>query len=168
MNKINIINPFKKTKHKHKKCIKSAVINAQKICGSSGLRLTPLRQRVLELVWGGHEPIGAYDILDKLKTEHQSSAPPTVYRALDFLKKQGLIHKIESFNAYIGCSEPSVMHKGQFLICHKCNNVAELNDADISNILKEKADSFGFTIENETIEIKGFCKTCYKNKEKNK
>ncbi|NIN34158.1 MAG: transcriptional repressor, partial [Gammaproteobacteria bacterium] len=70
------------------------------------VRLTPLRRRVLQLVWRSHEPVKAYDLLQILQSEKKGAAPPTIYRALDFLQEQGFVHKLESLNAYIGCSGP--------------------------------------------------------------
>ena len=92
--------------HDHRRCVADALDKAEALCSDRGARLTKLRCRVLELVWNSHAPIGAYDVLRRLSQEHQSAAPPTVYRALDFLLEQGLIHRIESLNAYIGCPVP--------------------------------------------------------------
>ncbi|MEM7027560.1 MAG: Fur family transcriptional regulator, partial [Pseudomonadota bacterium] len=108
-----------------------------------------------------HEPVKAYDILDQLKEEHSGSAPPTVYRALEFLQEQGFVHKIESLNAYIGCGNPADTHKNsQFLICKSCGAVAELDDHDIKSLLEEKADNLGFTIQADMVEITGLCSNC--------
>ena len=104
-------------KHQHASCISDALRAAEKTCKERGLRLTPIRRRVLELVWASHEPVKAYDILDILRSERDSAAPPTVYRALEFLLGEGLVHKIESLNAYVGCGEPGHADAGQFLIC---------------------------------------------------
>lgn len=160
MNKNKILSPFQSAGHKHQECLHSAIETAKQRCLSDGLRLTPLRQRVLELVWQNHEPVKAYDILDQLKEKHAGSAPPTVYRALDFLQEQGLVHKIESLNAYVGCGDPKENHSGQFLICNACGAVAELDDSDIKSILKKKAGHFGFKINTEMVEIKGYCQDC--------
>ena len=160
MSKNKVISPFKPSVHEHKDCLKSAIKAAKSHCDESGIRLTPLRQQVLELVWQSHEPVKAYDVLDKLKKEHSSSAPPTVYRALDFLQEQGLVHKIESLNAYVGCGNPEEAHTGQFFICHDCGSVAELDDADISGLIKKKAGRIGFKIDDEMVEIKGHCQEC--------
>lgn len=160
MSKNKIISPFKSPAHEHNDCLQSAIKMAKSHCEESGLRLTPLRQQVLELVWQSHEPVKAYDVLDKLKHDHASSAPPTVYRALDFLQKQGLVHKIESLNAYVGCGNPEESHSGQFFICHDCGSVAELDDDDIRGLIKKKASQIGFNIDNEMIEIKGHCQEC--------
>jgi len=160
MKKNKVLNPFKPAAHKHQDCLKSAIKVAKAHCDVSGLRLTPLRQRVLELVWQSHEPVKAYDVLDELKQGHSSSAPPTVYRALDFLREQGLVHKIESLNSYVGCGNPEELHTGQFFICRDCGSVAEVDDADISGLIEKKANRFGFKIDNEMVEIKGHCQEC--------
>ena len=98
--------------------------------------------------------------LDELKQAKSSSAPPTVYRALDFLQDEGLVHKIESLNAYVGCGNPKDLHEGQFFICLDCGSVAELDDDDIRELLQKKAKRFGFAISDEMVEIKGHCQEC--------
>jgi Fur family zinc uptake transcriptional regulator len=103
MSKNQIVSPFVGPNHKHAYCLKSALVKVELRCNQRGLRLTAIRRRVLELVWKNHEPVKAYDILEILKTEKKGAAPPTVYRALDFLLQEGFVHKIESLNAYIGC-----------------------------------------------------------------
>ena len=138
----------------------SAIQNAKHQCEASGQRFTRLRQRVLELIWQNHEPVKAYDILDELKNDNASSAPPTVYRTLDFLQEQGLVHKIESLNAYVGCGDPTGKHSGQFFICHDCGVVAEIDDVEIRSVLKAKAEELSFRIDDEMIEIKGSCHEC--------
>ena len=140
--------------------MKAAIVAAKSHCDAVGISLTPIRQRVLELIWQDHEPVKAYDILDTLKQSKSSSAPPTVYRALDFLQDEGLVHKIESLNAYIGCGNPRNTHKGQFFICHDCGFVAELDDDEIRRLFQKKAKRFGFEINDEIVEIKGYCQEC--------
>ena len=88
------------------------------------MRFTKIRQHVFSLIWSGHQPIGAYAILEALKTDYPRAAPPTVYRALDFLIEIGLIHRIESMNAFVGCTHPDKRHTGQFLICESCGGAA--------------------------------------------
>ena len=160
MSKNKVISPFKPAAHRHQDCLQSAITIAQQQCDASGQRFTRLRRRVLELVWQSHEPVKAYDILGELKQDSESSAPPTVYRALDFLQEQGLVHKIESLNAYVGCGDPKESHSCQFFICHDCGTVAELDDADIRNLIKKKAKGLGFKIDDEMVEIRGHCQEC--------
>lgn len=156
----NILMPFKDERHAHDDCLQRAVSAAEAVCQRRGLRLTTLRRRVLELVWQSHEPVKAYDVLDQLREEHRGAAPPTVYRALEFLQAQGFVHRIESLNAFIGCGDPQESHDGQFLICRGCGAVAEIDDADITHLLSRKARQMGFYIDNGTVEIKGMCAAC--------
>jgi Fur family transcriptional regulator, zinc uptake regulator len=155
-----VVTPFEPADHQHSQCLKSAISRAEDNCASSGVRLTPLRRRVLELVWKSHEPVKAYDILETLQFEKKRAAPPTVYRALEFLQQQGFVHKLESLNAYIGCGAPGHNNTSQFLICHKCGVVAELDDSEIGDLISSKADDLGFTPKQLTIEIKGLCNHC--------
>lgn len=82
--------------HNHDACVRDALAEARAICQARNARLTPIRQRVLELIWESHKPLGAYDLLGMLAQEGHNAAPPTVYRALDFLQQYGLVHRIAS------------------------------------------------------------------------
>ena len=155
-----IVTPFRPADHQHSSCLKSVLSTAEDCCRQRGLRLTPIRRRVLELVWKNHEPVKAYDILETLQSEKKRAAPPTVYRALDFLQAEGFVHKLESMNAYVGCGAPGHHHTTQFLICHTCGVVAELDDIEIGELIGNKADSLGFKATHLTIEIKGLCSSC--------
>ena len=148
--------------HDHEDCIENALITAERLCKDRGLRFTALRRRVLELVWQSHRPIGAYDILDRLGEEKENAAPPTVYRALDFLIEAGLVHRLDSLNAFIGCSDPGRRHTGQFLICRECRTVTELGDADIDTLVATKAAARGFAAVRQILEIEGLCNNCGK------
>ena len=147
-------------KHDHRHCIRDAVRAAEALCAERGLRFTDLRRRVLELVWQSHRPVGAYDLLDLIKAERGGAAPPTVYRALDFLLENGLIHRIESLNAFVGCDHPDAPHNAQFLICTSCRRVAELSDAAIARRIETRATGVGFQPERQTLEVTGTCDDC--------
>ena len=155
-----VLHGFQARRHDHAACVDQAVEAARRMCERRGLRLTALRRRVLELVWSGHGPMRAYDILDRLREERRSAAPPTAYRALAFLVENGLAHRIESLNAYVGCGAPGRDHVGQFLICRKCGSVAELDDRAISRTLADRTRALGFELESSTIEIRGLCPGC--------
>jgi len=132
----------------------------EQACGQRGLRLTPLRAQVLGLVAAAGKPIKAYDLLDRMKAENGSSAPPTVYRALEFLLEQGFIHRLASINAFVGCHHPQVAHSVPFLICDKCQNAIELEDDRISALLDEQARDLGFETRAQTLEVHGLCAEC--------
>jgi Fur family zinc uptake transcriptional regulator len=151
---------FKPPRHRHADCVSGALAAAERSCAVHGQRLTELRRRVLELVWESHRPIKAYDVLARLQQERNGAAPPTVYRALEFLRTEGLVHRIESLNAFVGCGEPARAHTGQFLICRRCGAVAEMDDAELSDLIAGKAGKMGFRVDRETIEIEGVCGEC--------
>lgn len=156
----DVLSPFPQKRHDHGRCVRDALDEAERTCRASARRLTPLRRLVLELVWSVHAPIGAYDLLDRLREHHPGAQPPTVYRALDFLLACGLVHRIESLNAYVGCGAPGDAHSGQFLICRGCGRVAEMNARGVTKALRFSAAKAGFTVEQETIEIVGLCAAC--------
>ncbi len=151
---------FPPRNHDHRLCMNRALNKAAAICKKRGARLTDLRRRVFEIVWAGHKPQGAYHILEALRRRHGGAQPPTVYRALDFLLEQGLIHRLESLNSYVGCSVPEVIHAGQFLICGNCGLAAEINDKRIDEAVRDGAAEAGFAVAKRTIEVEGLCPFC--------
>ncbi len=155
-----VIQDFTADKHNHAHCVKDAMSEAQAICEARNERFTDLRKTVLELVWKHHKPVKAYDLLAQLAEVHDRPAPPTVYRALDFLREAGLVHKIQSLNAYVGCGDPARKHGGQFLICENCGDVAELDDETVTARISANAGRIGFKVKYETIEILGICARC--------
>lgn len=146
--------------HDHRHCVAEALANAERLCRERGLRLTARRRRVLELVWNSHRPVGAYDILEAMSDEGRRPAPPTVYRALDFLMDAGLVHRLDSLNAFVGCRDPEHPHAGQFLICRRCRSVAELDDAELQRVVNAKVAEAGFRAEAQMLEIQGVCSRC--------
>lgn len=152
--------PFQSASHDHDNCVDGALARAAQLCTARGARLTELRREVLTLVWRGHEPVGAYAILEALKRSHPGAAPPTVYRALDFLIEQGLIHRIESLNAYVGCPRPERKHACQFLLCERCGAAGELDDPTIADAVERRAGKLGFAVAQQTIELRGLCPRC--------
>lgn len=146
--------------HDHEDCLDEALRTAEQKCTEQGLRLTALRRRVLALIWQSHKPQRAYDVIEGLKKFGHRPAPPTAYRALEFLEQAGLIHRIESLNAYIGCAEPQIDHTGQFFICDECDAVAEVQDTALDRKLVNNAGELGFTPKHQTIEVHGVCSDC--------
>ena len=156
---------FMSGEHDHKACISAAIACADKVCVKRNQRFTALRKRVFELVWRQHKPIRAYDVLEELQKDGRA-APPTVYRALDFLLNLGLIHRIESLNAYVGCTKPEREHQGHFLICTECLCYAELNSPEIKAAIISSAQKTGFEVQHHTIEIMGLCPKCKEKRDK--
>ena len=152
--------PFDGKHHDHDLCIAEALREAERLCARRGTRLTQLRKRVLALVWTSHSPVRAYDLLERLSDEQGRTAPPTVYRALEFLLEQGLVHRIESLNAFVGCPQPDEGHSGQFLICNDCGAAAEMQDQEIDRAISDRAAACGFAVEGQTVEVRGLCPAC--------
>lgn len=147
---------FPSPHHDHGHCVVQALERADEECRRRGARLTEIRRRVLELVWRSHAPIGAYALLEALG----KAAPPTVYRALDFLLAHGLIHRIETLNAFVGCAHPGHAAAGQFLLCRQCGTAAEMNDEAIERVVRAAAAAQGFEVATLTVEVKGLCPAC--------
>jgi len=133
---------------------------AEQLCQRRGVRLTASRRNVLELLCQSEKPLSAYDILDRMPVTGKKPAPPTVYRALDFLLQQGLAHKIESLHAFVGCAHPEHPHCSQFLICSDCGLVSEVENDAISNSLRHAEKAMGFTTQRPVVELLGVCANC--------
>jgi len=132
----------------------------ERACEERGLKLTPLRKRVLELVARDKKPVKAYDVLEHLKADRERAAPPTVYRALDFLIEHGFIHKLQSINAYTSCHHPAEPHTVPFFICDQCESAIELCDDRVAGLLLRQAETLGFKPSAQTVEVHGICARC--------
>jgi Fur family zinc uptake transcriptional regulator len=133
---------------------------ARRFCEEQGARFTPLRARIYEILLQEDSSIGAYDLLDKLKTVEDSAKPPTVYRALDFFLELGLVHKVESTNTFKACHHFGCSHPVQFLICDPCGDVQEISSEGVKETLEAQAHNNGFQIVSQTIEAHGICQKC--------
>jgi Fur family zinc uptake transcriptional regulator len=138
----------------------AALNKAEALCRQRGVRWTALRRRVLEIILNNPGPVGAYDILAVLQREQGRTAPPTVYRVLDFLLEQNLVHRLTSLSAYLVCSHPQDHHSAQFMICKQCGKVTELADNEIKESVVRSASTKDFEVEDQVIEIKGRCRRC--------
>ncbi|CAH0992983.1 Zinc uptake regulation protein [Sinobacterium norvegicum] len=152
--------------HNHQHCIQQAISDAKTLCEQRKVRLTTLREQVLALLWNSHKPLGAYQLLEMMQQQNRTAgndkplAPPTVYRALDFLVAQGLAHRISSLNAFIGCCSPNTGHNSHFFICSHCQNAIEIISQPISMAIAECADEAGFSVNSEAVEVLGCCTQC--------
>lgn len=149
--------------HDHARCKRELLDAAAQLCARRKLRLTARRRQVLEILLASHQPMGAYDILAVLNRGdgRERIAPPIVYRALEFLIEEGLIHRIESRNAFISCVQPGRCCGARFLICRGCDRVAELEDD--ARDLRAQADNLGFAVDHSVVEITGVCAACQRH-----
>ena len=146
--------------HNHSTCVSDGLATAETRCAAEGLRFTPVRRKVLELLLQNHRALGAYTILNRLREDGFGSQPPVAYRALDFLVANGLAHKIERLNAFIACVHPSHSHTPAFMICRLCDTVGEAQSSSGSWALGDAARATGFRIERTVVEAEGVCPAC--------
>ena len=144
----------------HKATVSQVMQRAQELCSERGVRLTEQRRIVLRLLCESERPLGAYELLEQMRGMVKNPAPPTVYRALDFLLEQGLVHKLESLHAYIGCTHPDHPHASQFLICSDCGGVSEVEDPAVARSLRAAGRAAGFHTERPVVELLGTCAEC--------
>ena len=147
--------------HDHGRCTADAIKHAETLCAERGQRLTPIRRKVLGTLLASHKPLGAYEIIDQLAPRGPRPAPITAYRALEFLRQNGLVHRIESRNAFIACVHNHAAGAlVVFLICERCGAVGEASSADVTATLTSAARAVGFTPKSPVLELTGVCTHC--------
>lgn len=153
---------FPEPDHDHQPCLADTVARAEAVFESRGLRLTPLRRSVLEEVAGSHTAVGAYDVLDRLARKGgRRLAPISVYRALESLVEAGLVHRLESRNAFFACHAAHVADRRQIVLaCERCGTVAEVAAPGVFEGLQAAAGDVGFTPVRALVEVIGNCGRC--------
>ena len=146
--------------HDHSHCAGDVLARAEVLVTDKGVRLTPVRRRVLEILLEAHRAMGAYDVLQRLAAEGFGNQPPVASRALEFLVQNGLAHRIRRLNAFTACMHPGQAHSPAFLICRSCHTVAEAAAAPVRAALDVAAAGLGFAIERSNVEASGLCPAC--------
>lgn len=138
-------------------------------CRARNVRFTQLRQQIYKLVLQANKPVGAYDLITQLQQARLANrepnasknvAPPTVYRSLEFLLSEGLIHQLTSINAYIPCCHPRAEHTAAFLICEQCQKVQECSSLPVQEMIGFAEQDVGFSVTRSVIELSGHCQDC--------
>lgn len=149
--------------HDHGRCTEDAISHAERICSGRRQKFTPIRRQVLGALLSSHRPLGAYEVIEELAKSMARPAPITVYRALDFLMENGLVHRIESRNAFLACAhnhdETTMV---AFLICESCGSVGEIPATPLAQSFNEAARGTGFAPKLSVVEITGVCAHCQK------
>jgi Fur family zinc uptake transcriptional regulator len=146
--------------HNHKACCGDVMGQVDAIVARSGLRLTPVRRRTLEILLEEHRALGAYDVLERLAADGFGKQPPVAYRALEFLVENGMAHRIQRLNAFTACMHPGAAHAPLFFICSQCEAVAEASGAAVADAVADAARSMGFQVERSNVETVGTCPAC--------
>jgi Fur family zinc uptake transcriptional regulator len=149
--------------HVRGRCAADAIAHAEAVCAKRAQKFTPIRRQVLQALLSSHRPLGAYEVIDELARTMPRPAPITIYRALDFLMENGLVHRIESRNAYLACAH----HHDEtamvaFLICDLCGSVGEIPAAPVARSVNAAARASGFAPKMSVVEISGTCAHCRK------
>lgn len=147
-------------RHDHAACAGGTLARAEAEVARRGLRLTPVRKRVLEILLEAHRAMGAYEVLDRLAAEGFGNQPPVAYRALEFLVENGLAHRVQRLNAFAACMHPGEAHTPVFLICRECDSVADAEAAPLLAVLDGLAAGLGFAVERASFEALGLCPAC--------
>ena len=147
--------------HDHERCTADALQHAETVCKGRTQKLTPIRRQVLGALLSSHRPRGAYEVIEELAKSMPRPAPITVYRALDFLMANGLVHRIESRNAFLACAhDHDATSMVAFLICDRCGAVCEVPTAPVAQSLNAAARASGFVPKMSVVEITGTCAHC--------
>jgi Fur family zinc uptake transcriptional regulator len=146
--------------HTHGDSQEAALTLADEYCRERGEKLTPIRRKVLELLLNSGRATKAYSLLDEMRQIHPGSAPPTVYRALDFLLSAGLVHRIESINAFTVCHDLTQCQHGILVVCQQCGSVTELHQPKLRQALVTQIEDAGYRLASDEIELKGLCAAC--------
>lgn len=133
---------------------------AERHCSARGSKLTALRRQVLELVLNYEGVVKAYEVLADLQRERGIAAPPTVYRALDFLVEHGLLHRVEALNGFIVCDHFECKHEGLILVCETCGKVQELDATECMQALRAASTASGFQVRPQNLVLTGICRGC--------
>ncbi len=162
MRKTEARSSFPDPAHDHGPCLDEAVARAESAFEASGLRLTPLRRTVLEEIAASHAAIGAYDILERLaRKSGRRLAPISIYRALDSLVDAGLVHRLESRNAFFACHTVHAADRRQIVLaCRTCSVIAEVTEAAVFDGIARAAERSGFVPDQTLVEVTGFCSKC--------
>ncbi len=146
--------------HDHTACSGDVMARAERLSRETGLRLTPVRRRTLEILLEAHKALGAYEVLERLAEDGFGHQPPVAYRALEFLVENGLAHRVQRLNAFAACMHPGEPHSPAFFICRACDAVAEAPVAEVRAALDQAAGAIGFTVERVNLEAVGLCPAC--------
>ncbi|MBS0351691.1 MAG: transcriptional repressor [Proteobacteria bacterium] len=148
--------PVKKISANAEKRLKQA----EQFCQNTGARFTPIRRTILALMYAHQEYLTAYELLHLLREKNPKVEAMTVYRALDFLQAQKLIHRIASQNAYATCDTPHHAHHTYFLLCERCQQTQEVDIQSLNKVFKLITKQYDFFLSDKPVEIIGVCKNC--------
>ena len=148
--------------HDHGACISDALARAKARCLHLGIKWTALREQVFRHIARSHKPVSAYDLIESLSKEGRRLAPVSIYRILDVLQGAGLVHRLESRNAFFACMAE---HEGGpqtiTLVCDGCERVIEADASEAVRAIGAATRASGFRARHVIIEVSGVCAECH-------
>ncbi len=147
--------------HDHGACLAGALWRAKTRCQEKGIKWTALRERVFRQVATSHKPVSAYELMESLGKEGKRLAPVSVYRILDVLQGVGLVHRLESRNAFFACmTEHESARQTVTLLCDGCERVTEVEAPEAYWAIGEACAGALFHPRATMIEVIGLCGDC--------
>ena len=147
--------------HDHRPCLDDAIVRAEQAFDSRSLKFTPLRRQVFEEIAASHDAVGAYDVLDRLvRKTGERMAPVSVYRAIDALLQAGVVHRLESRNAFFACHTPHAGRRHIALVCETCRTVSEVDGTTVFGAIDTEMTRASFTVRSVVVEVAGVCAAC--------
>jgi Fur family zinc uptake transcriptional regulator len=146
--------------------VKSVINEAEQRCKAQGARLTDKRKQVLSGLLLSDSALSAYELAEYCKSEFGHAIPAmSVYRILDFLQSQHLVHKLKLANKYVACAHITCDHDHgvpQFLICGSCQKVSEIAvTKSVIKALERSVDTAGFKLVSPQLEMDCLCEECF-------
>jgi Fur family zinc uptake transcriptional regulator len=152
---------FPAPEHNHSSCLAEARERARRAFAAKGLRMTELRARVFDEIASSHHAVGAYGVLERMAGQGMRVAPISIYRAIDALLRAGVIHRLESKNAFFACHASHAAGRGQLVLaCEQCGRVAEVSGAAVFEAIASAAQRVRFTPVHAVTEVMGRCNDC--------
>jgi Fur family transcriptional regulator, zinc uptake regulator len=148
--------------HDHGACVAGALGRAKARCLEKGIKWTPLREQIFRHVSTSHKPVSAYDLIESVAKEGKRLAPVSIYRILDVLQEAGIVHRLESRNAFFACmsGHDSAMHTVTF-ICDLCERVTEIEAPGAYRAIDEVSQANRFLPRSTIVEVCGTCAECH-------
>lgn len=147
--------------HDHGACMAGALGRAKSRCLEKGIKWTALREQVFRHVTTSHKPVSAYDLIESLAREGKRLAPVSIYRILDVLQEAGIVHRLESRNAFFACmSGHESTRQTVTFVCEGCERVTEVEAPAAYRAIGEVSEAARFSPHSTIVEVSGTCAEC--------
>lgn len=140
--------------------IQQRLKQAESLCHSHNVKLTPLRKALLCKLYENTKPQTAYELLRLMREQYPKMEAMSVYRILTFLETYHLVHRLNSCQAYAACNMPDTAHHAQLVVCEKCHHSEEIAMPSLTASIDSVLEKTSFCLSAKSIEIFGICQSC--------